>query len=403
MTVPQIIAQVLEEHGILANDNHFQLGATYPQRVYCVQYDESDLTFIQRLCEEEGIHFHFQHSPSAHLLVFGDDQTIFPKLAPVAYQQDTGLVADTPVVKRFGLRLATSTTRVTRRDYNFAKPRIELESDAKSKALPDLEDYDYPGRFEDRDRGKHQANRNLERHRSDYQLVKGKSDQPLLVSGHFMPLTEHANATWNDLWLLIDITHQGKQPQVLEESISHDVTAAKDGFYQGCRNTFSAIPWDVPYRPPLNNPKPKVLGSQSAIVTGPAGEEIYCDEYGRVEVQFYWDREGQFNDKTSCWMRVASNWASQSFGSINLPRVGMEVLIIFLKGDRDQPLVTGLPQLASATSLLDAASKTGLLPTLPPVPTFNPPQNSLKNPGLPMGEILSWPLKLQLQKNAAHK
>ena len=341
MTVRQIIAQVLEEHGILANDYHFQLGATYPERVYCVQYDESDLTFIQRLCEEEGIHFHFQHSPSAHLLVFGDDQSIFPKLAPVAYQQDTGLVADTPVVKRFGLRLATRTSRVTRRDYNFTKPRIELESDAKSKALPDLEDYDYPGRFEDRDRGKHLANRSLERHRSDYQLVKGKSDQPLLVSGHFMPLTGHANATWNDLWLLIDITHQGKQPQVLEESVTSDVSGLKDDFQQGYRNTFSAIPWDVPYRPPLKNPKPKVLGSQSAIVTGPAGEEIYCDEYGRVKVQFYWDREGQFNDKTSCWMRVASNWASQSFGSINLPRVGMEVLITFLEGDPDQPLITG--------------------------------------------------------------
>ena len=340
-TVRQIISQVLEEHGILACDYKFQLSATYPERVYCVQYDESDLTFIQRLCEEEGIHFHFEHRPDAHLLVFGDDQTIFPKLAPVPYQQDTGLVADTPVVKRFGMRLATRTTRVTRRDYDFTKPRIELQSDAKSKALPDLEDYDYPGRFVDRERGTHLANRNLERHRTDYQLAKGKSDQPLLVSGHFLPLTGHANATWNDLWLLTEITHHGKQPQVLEESVTSDVTDSKDDFHQGYRNTFSAIPWDVPYRPPLKNPKPKVLGSQSAIVTGPAGEEIYCDEYGRVKVQFYWDREGAFDDKTSCWMRVASNWASQSFGSINLPRIGMEVLITFLEGDPDQPLITG--------------------------------------------------------------
>ena len=113
MTVRKIIAQVLEEHGILASDYRFQLGATYPERVYCVQYDESDLHFIRRLCEEEGIHFHFQHSPEGHLLVFGDDQTVFPKLAPVAYQQDTGLVADVPVIKRFGLRLATRTSRVT--------------------------------------------------------------------------------------------------------------------------------------------------------------------------------------------------------------------------------------------------------------------------------------------------
>ena len=341
MTVRQIIAQVLEEHGILASDYRFQLGATYPERVYCVQYDESDLHFIRRLCEEEGIHFHFQHSPEGHLLVFGDDQTVFPKLAPVAYQQDTGLVADTPVIKRFGLRLATRTSRVTRRDYDFTKPRIELESDAKSKVLPDLEDYDYPGRFVDRERGKHLATRSLERHRSDYRLAEGKSDQPLLVSGHFMPLTEHANTPWNDLWLLTEVVHEGLQPQVLEESIISDVPDLKDGFYQGYRNTFTAIAWDVPYRPALKHLKPKVLGSQSAIVTGPAGEEIFCDQYGRVKVQFYWDREGQFNDKTSCWMRVASNWASQNFGSINLPRIGMEVLITFLEGDPDQPLITG--------------------------------------------------------------
>jgi type VI secretion system secreted protein VgrG len=341
MTVQQIISQVLEEHGILASDYHFQLSAVYPERIYCTQYDESDLHFVQRLCEEEGIHYHFQHTSSGHKLTFGDDQTVFPKLAPVAYQQDSGLVADKPVVKRFGLRLATRTSRTTRRDYDFVKPKIELESDAKSSAQPDLEDYDYPGRFVDRERGKHLANRNLERHRSDYRLAEGNSDQPILVSGHFLALTDHANPTWNDLWLLTEIFHEGKQPQVLEESVTSDTTDNKDDFHQGYRNRFNAIPWDVPYRPPLDHPKPKVLGSQSAVVTGPEGEEIFCDQYGRVKVQFFWDREGQHDDKTTCWMRVASSWAAETFGSINIPRVGMEVLITFLEGDPDQPLITG--------------------------------------------------------------
>ncbi|WP_330207463.1 type VI secretion system Vgr family protein [Pseudomonas sp. AM14(2022)] len=341
MTVQQIISKVLEEHGILASDYHFQLSAIYPERIYCVQYDESDLHFVQRLCEEEGIHYHFQHTASGHKLMFGDDQTVFPKLAPVAYQQDSGLVADQPVVKRFGLRLATRTSRTTRRDYDFVKPKIELESDAKSSAQPDLEDYDYPGRFVDRERGKHLANRALERHRSDYRLAEGNSDQPILVSGHFLALTEHANPTWNDLWLLTEIFHEGKQPQVLEESVTSDTTDNKDDFHQGYRNRFNAIPWDVPYRPPLDHPKPKVLGTQSAVVCGPEGEEIYCDQYGRVKVQFFWDREGEHDDKTSCWMRVASNWAAETFGAINIPRVGMEVLITFLEGDPDQPLITG--------------------------------------------------------------
>ncbi len=341
MTVQQIISQVLEEHGILSIDYRFQLGATYPERVYCVQYDESDLHFIQRLCEEEGIHFHFQHSAKGHLLVFGDDQTVFPKLAPVLYQQDTGLVADARVIKRFGLRMNTRTSRTTRRDYDFTKPRFQLECSAKSAAAPDLEDYDYPGRFADRERGRHLANRALERHRSDYRLAEGSSDQPQLVSGHFLALTGHANPVWNDLWLLTEVFHEGKQPQVLEEVITSDVTDLKSDFHQGYRNRFTATPWDVHYRPPLEHPKPKVPGTQSAVVTGPEGEEIYCDQHGRVKVQFFWDREGQHNDKTSCWMRVASNWASQNFGAINLPRVGMEVLITFLEGDPDQPLITG--------------------------------------------------------------
>jgi type VI secretion system secreted protein VgrG len=341
MTVGQIISRVLEEHGILAGDYRFQLGAAYPERVYCVQYDESDLHFIQRLCEEEGIHFHFQHSPEGHLLVFGDDQTVFPKLAPTLYQQDTGLVADAQVIKRFGLRLNTRTSRTTRRDYDFTKPRFQLESTAAGTAVPDLEDYDYPGGFVDRERGRQLANRALERHRGDYRLAEGSGDQPRLVTGHFLALTGHANPAWNDLWLLTEVLHEGKQPQVLEEVVTSDVSDLKSDFHQGYRNRFSATPWDVHYRPPLEHPKPKVLGTQSAIVTGPEGEEIYTDQHGRVKVQFFWDREGQSDDKTSCWMRVASNWASQNLGSINLPRVGMEVLITFLEGDPDQPLITG--------------------------------------------------------------
>ncbi|MBC7201121.1 MAG: type VI secretion system tip protein VgrG [Pseudomonas balearica] len=361
LTVPQIVARVLEEHGILAGVGHrFDLGpVVYPEREYCVQYDESDLHFIQRLCEEEGIHYHFQHSPDGHVLVFGDDQTVFPTLAPVAYQQDSGLVADQPVIKRFGLRLETRTSRVTRRDYDFEKPRLTMEATFQSDFQPDLEDYDYPGRFVDRSRGKHLAQRALERHRHDYERAEGESDQPSLVSGHFLELTEHPRSDWNQLWLLDEVLHEGKQPQVLEESITsapnlHSATPsprreegwgegklAATEFHQGYRNHFTATPWTVPYRPALRHTKPKMLGSQTAVVTGPAGEEIHCDEYGRVKVQFHWDREGQADDKTSCWLRVSSSWAGDRYGGIAIPRVGMEVLVTFLEGDPDQPLVTG--------------------------------------------------------------
>ncbi len=345
MSVPKIIALILDEHGIKSNAYSFQLGQPYPERDYCVQYDETDLHFIQRLCEEEGIHYHFQHSEKAHLLVFGDDQTVFRKLGqPTAYVQGSGMVADEPAIKSFTFRLATRTTRTTRRDYDFEKPRLKLEADytpTSENAEPDLEDYDYPGRFVDRVQGKHLSQRALERHRADHQQAQGHGDHTTLVSGHFLELSAHPRAAWNDLWLLTEVFHEGKQPQVLEESVTSDTSANKDDFHQGYRNRFLATPWNVFYRPPLGHPKPRVLGSQTALVTGPQGEEIHCDAYGRVKVQFHWDREGQGDDKSSCWVRVSSSWAGDRYGGISIPRVGMEVLVTFLEGDPDQPLVTG--------------------------------------------------------------
>ena len=344
-TVPQIIAQILEEHGIQSDTYQFQLGSIYPARDYCVQYNESDLHYIQRLCWEEGIHYHFQHSQQSHALVFGDDQTIFPKLGrPTAYVQDSGLVADEPVVKRFNLRLATRTSRTTQRDYDFEKARITLEADYRPAARgrqPDLEDYQYPGGFTQRERGKLLSQRALEGHRADYRQAEGKSDQPTLVSGHFLELSQHPRQEWNDLWLLTSIRHEGLQPQVLEESLPSDTSDRKDDFHQGYRNTFTATPWDVFYRPQQAYEKPRILGSQTALVTGPKGEEIHCDQHGRVKVQFHWDREGQTNDKSSCWLRVASSWAGNSHGAVTIPRVGMEVLVSFLEGDPDSPLISG--------------------------------------------------------------
>ncbi|MGP0175263.1 type VI secretion system tip protein TssI/VgrG, partial [Pseudomonas sp. NCHU5208] len=225
-------------------------------------------------------------------------------------------------------------------DYDFEKPRLQLEAKADGEVQPKLEDYDYPGRYTDRERGKHLAKRALERHRHDFELAEGDGDSPTLVSGHFLELTEHSRPEWNQLWLLTEVQHEGKQPQVLEESVTSDTQPA-DGFTQGYRNRFTATPWDVPYRPPLKHPKPRILGSQSAVVTGPAGEEIHCDQYGRVKVQFFWDREGQADEKTSCWLRVSSSWAGDRYGAITIPRIGMEVLVTFLEGDPDQPLITG--------------------------------------------------------------
>lgn len=340
MTVPQIIAQVLKQHGILADAYTFRTStSTSTKRDYCTQYRESDFEFIQRLCAEDGIAWHYQHSPDGHHLVFTDDQTGFSKLGATAYRQDSGMAADHPVISQFSMRFNTRTSSTTRRHYAFERPTLLRESRSQAPFKPALEDYRYPEPFENEGHGSLLARQALERHRVDYQLSEGESDQPVLRSGHFFDLTGHPRKKCNGLWLLIGVHHTGKQPQALEESVAAN-THPEDGFTQGYRNTFSAIAWDVFYRPPMPAPRPALV-AQTAQVTGPAGEEIFCDEYGRVKVEFHWDRAGLGSDKSSCWLRVSSSWAGDGFGTVTIPRIGMEVMVTFLEGNPDKPMITG--------------------------------------------------------------
>ncbi|MEO8490277.1 type VI secretion system tip protein VgrG [Pseudomonas sp.] len=357
-TVPQIVAQVLVGQGIQSNRFEFRLSGTYPIREYCVQFGETDLAFIQRLCAELGIHYHFQHSPEGHQLVFGDDQTVFAQPdQPTPYTPGSGMVADNPAIKRFAVQVQTRTTAVNLRDYDFRKPRLGLESAVAGEQLPNLEEQDYPGRFSDRPHGKYLAQRGLERRRSDYRIASGEGDEPALVTGRFLKLSGHSREDWNDLWLVTEVTHEGKQPQVLEEAVTE---VSGGDFRQGYQNKFVAAPWDVIFRPPLpEQPRPTISGYQSAVVTGPADSEIHCDEYGRVKVQMAWDRAGKHNDHSSCWLRVATAWAHDRYGSVLIPRVGMEVLVGFVNGDLDMPLVVGcLPNAATPVPLDLPANKT---------------------------------------------
>lgn len=344
-SVPQIITTIFKEHGILTDAHRFQLNASYPPRDYCVQYRESDLHFIERLCHEEGLHYHFQHSESGHQLVLGDDQTVFPRLEHrTVYKHGSGMVYDDPVIHRFGLRLETRTSRVTYRDYDFKKSAFLLESSCQpslEEVRPDLEAYDYPGDFTQEKRGKLLSQRTLERYRADYVQAEGKSNQTALATGHFLALSEHPRQEWNDLWLLTEVHHEGKQPQVLEEIAPNDTGRNEAHFNQGYRNRFVATPWDAIFRSQRVYQKPRISGSQTAIVTGPKGEDIHCDPYGRVKVRFFWDRAGHFDDGSSCWLRVASNWAGNRHGGVTIPRVGMEVLVTFMEGDPDKPLISG--------------------------------------------------------------
>lgn len=362
-TVPQIITQILNEYGITEGTQHeFRVKDNYPERVYCVQYDETDAYFIQRLCQEEGIFYYFKHQPDNHLMIFGDSNPIFGNLEkPIIYSPNSGFVADYPVIKGFNVNLTSKTKRATWRDYNFTNVKIpegKAEGIRSAKANesiePDIEFYAYPGRFMDNARGVELAQITIERLRTEQVLAQGYSDVPRLCSGYYFLLEEHPSLDSKEPWLLNTIIHQGKQPQVIEAlggeksaqlvnylSIDSNAHFPNGGFHQGYRNCFTATPKDVPWRPPYDYPKIPVYGSQTAKVVGPNGQEIYCDQYGSVKVQFPWDREGQFNENSSCWVRVASNWAYKGYGAVTIPRINMEVLVTFLEGDPDKPVITG--------------------------------------------------------------
>jgi type VI secretion system secreted protein VgrG len=338
LTVPQIVTQVLQGHGIQTDVFTFHVSTSI-EREFCTQYGESDFEFVQRLCAEDGIAWHHQHSPENHLLVFTEDQVFFPTLGATPYRPDTGMVAEYPVVNRLAMSFSTRTSTVTRRDYDLKRPSLLLESRFTAEFTPHLEDYRYPLLMKTEAHGKQLVRQALERHRSDYQWVEGESNQPTLRSGYLFSLTEHPRKACNDLWLLVSLQHEGKAPQSLEaDFVSEDKPS--DGFTQGYRNTFSGIPSDVLYRPPLRPRKP-VLVCQTARVTGPPGEDIFCDEYGRVRVELPWDRAELNSEKSSCWLRVATSWAGEGFGAVTIPRVGMEVVVTFQEGDPDQPLITG--------------------------------------------------------------
>ena len=373
-TVPDIIKTILEEHQILeGSDTGFQykFKETYPTRDFCVQYDESDYHFISRLAEEEGISYFFTHQATGHQITFCDAMLFFPSISEaVQYMNDTGMVADTPVLKYFDVALATKTDNASWRDYNFKtakRPEGNSQGQQSEKANnatePKLEHYDYPSSGMDEARNKHLAKIQIERLRTNHLIGEGYSDRNDLHAGHYITIEGHPSLDTMDAekpWLITDIKYQAFQPQVLEAFGASNAAQSNmpsqlhkyidrytelefpvGNIEQGVYNVFNAIPQEVPYRPKLNHPKPQVLGSQTAIVTGPAGEEIYCDEYGRVKVQFHWDREGGMNENSSHWIRVASSWAHDGYGAVVIPRVGMEVMVDFLEGNPDDPIIKG--------------------------------------------------------------
>ncbi|MDA8140071.1 MAG: type VI secretion system tip protein VgrG [Desulfobacteraceae bacterium] len=336
LDAPAIVRKVLESAKVPGDLYAFRLQTKYKVRDYCVQYRETDLAFIRRLCAEEGIFFFFEHHEDKHVMVFGDGTVNYQPIAgpeQVCLHHGGGRAADDETIQSFALKHQILPGSHTLRDYCFEKPAMGLECLDKTKDNGKLALYDYPGLYQSLEDGAQAARVRLEQAVMYQAQGRGQSDVARFTPGFTFTLQGYGFQKVDGQYLLVKVSHTGRQPQVLGESGDSSATA----WYS---NQFEAIPSSVTLRPePL--PKPFVQGSQTAMVTGPAGEEIYTDRYGRVKVQFHWDRQGQSNEKSSCWIRVSQAWAGKGYGAMFIPRIGQEVIVDFLEGDPDRPIITG--------------------------------------------------------------
>ncbi|WP_263063180.1 type VI secretion system Vgr family protein [Dickeya dadantii] len=329
-----IIGTLLEEAGI--TDFAFALRHDHAVREYCVQYRESDLAFIHRLAAEEGLFYFHEFEAGKHRVVFADDAGALTKGPELFFNLATQGLSEGAYVRRFRYAEAVSTAEVALKDYSFKTPAYGLLHNKMSSELAhqreSYQHFDYPGRFKQDPSGKAFTGYRLDALRAGAMTGAGESNAAELMPGGTFTLTEHPNPAFNLAWQVVAVTHSGQQPQALEEESGGEPTTLS--------NSFEVVKATTTWRAALPY-KPMVDGPQIATVVGPAGEEIYCDEFGRVKLQFPWDRYGASDDQSSCWVRVSQGWAGGQYGLIAIPRIGHEVVVSFLEGDPDQPIVTG--------------------------------------------------------------
>lgn len=344
-----------------------KLGGTYEKREYCVQYRETDFNFACRLMEEEGIFYFFTHAKDGHKLVIADVQSAHPDvpgITKIQWDVEEGNRRELHHIHEWVKRQEVRSGKFSLWDHSFQRPDENFES--KKNTQPSvavgkvthklevadnsrMEIYDYPGEFAQRfdgiDKGGGAQSGELGKITQDGTrtvrlrmeaealaglLIEGSSNCNQFTSGHKFILEKHFDAEGN--YILTSVHH-----------VAHGGNAYRSGddgdFVYS--NSFTCIPDALPFRPQRTTPKPCVMGAQTAIVVGPAGEEIFTDKYGRVKVQFRWDRESQADANSSCWLRVGTAWAGKNWGAIHIPRIGHEVIVQFLEGDPDAPIIIG--------------------------------------------------------------
>jgi len=341
-TVPDIVKAVFEAHKIA--DFKFTLFRQYRERVYCVQYRESDLNFVMRLLENEGIYWYFEHTKEKHTLVLVDSASVHdaePGCESLPYfERFDSAPPQYDNVYRWTFARHVKTGKVVLKDYDFERPSMEAVVHAtqeRSYELSDYELFDYqPGWFVNRSDSQQYALDRVDEFQAGFEVHQGRSNSPLLRAGRLLGLTRHPREDQNAEYLLTHATLSASDERY--ESLP-DPANASAAYRFECE--FDAIPSSQQFRPRRQTPKPVIQGPQTAKVVGPKGGEIHTDKYGRIKVQFYWDRYGKLDDDSSCWIRVSQSWGGKGWGGMFIPHVGQEVIVEFLEGDPDQPLVTG--------------------------------------------------------------
>jgi len=320
LSTSDIVTTIFKAHAF--TDFKLSLSGSYTPREYCIQYGETDFAFVSRLLEEEGIFWFFTHEDGKHTLVLADSNDAFPQIpngpkVPYLGQK----IGDRELHGiRSGqqcLQAVSGTYKTT--DYEFTTPTTSLYDQAEAVAGP-RSIYEHPGGYNAKARGDALAKQRVDGLRSQEKRFVGESDCRWLVPGHWFTLTGHDDASLNIDWVVTSVAHEAD--------------------HEHYRNRFEAIPKATPFRPMRSTPKPR-MHTQTALVVGKSGEEIWTDEYGRIKLQFPWDRDGKNDETSSCCVRVVLPWSGKGFGMQFVPRIGQEVIVTFIDGDPDRPLVTG--------------------------------------------------------------
>lgn len=334
-TVPDIIKAVLDEHG--CTDYVMEFQETYQPRDFCVQYRETDFSFISRLMEDEGIYYYFRHTTSSHTLVLCDNMSSHPAFAGGTvkfYPPANQAARDEEHLHEWILGRQIQAGAYALNDYNFETPGADLKARstlAGDHSAGDKEIYDYPGSYTAVADGERFARLEMERMRAEHEQITAQGNVRRLAVGQKFQLSG------------LPRSDQAREYLVLSSRFviqSNEFGAGGQGG-EVFQSAYTLLPSQYVYRAPRLLSAPVIHGLQTAVVVGGQDDEIHTDQYGRVKIQFHWDRLGQKNENSSCWVRVAHIWAGKNWGGVFLPRVGQEVIVDFLDGNPDRPIVVG--------------------------------------------------------------